>query len=300
MNTSITDFYCIRPLTNLHVGSGDTNYEIVDNIVQRDPSNSVPVIHSSSLKGAIRQYYRESTGGSDQASKNEVAIFGSDTSPRNKNQTDFSAGSHLFLEARLLVLPVRSDKFQFFRAVCPELVKDMLKSWEYFGFQSDGDLKEAFEYVAGIRVSDTPKVLLAEGELRDFSIENWYFADTVKAVDSEEQQKLAKAEAVFGKNLVVVDIDSFKALCKKLPVIARNQLENGISQNLFYEEVVPRESRFYTFIMSPQENNWMDAKTRLLDLQNKRVQIGANATIGYGQCLFERYASKPVSSNSKN
>ena len=43
--------------TNLHVGSGDANYGIIDKLVQREPSTNRPIIHSSSLKGALREYY---------------------------------------------------------------------------------------------------------------------------------------------------------------------------------------------------------------------------------------------------
>ena len=34
----------IRCLTNLHVGSGDINYNIVDKEVEKDPVTGVPVI----------------------------------------------------------------------------------------------------------------------------------------------------------------------------------------------------------------------------------------------------------------
>ena len=283
INSSI-DFYSIKTLTNLHVGSGDTNYEIVDNIVQRDPISGVPVIHSSSLKGATRQYYREAIGGGDNPSTEEINIFGSDTSPRSKNTSDFSAGSHLFFEARLLVLPIRSDRRQFFRAVCPEIMKEVIESWKVFGYKPQQDTQDAFQFIAD-RKTDAPKILSKTGEPKGFSVEHWDFSD--QDISPVTDPGLEKAEKIFGEHLVVVDIDSFKALCKKLPVIARNQLENGMSQNLFYEEVVPRESRFFTFIMRPRENN-MTNLTSWLNLDDKRIQIGANATIGYGQCHFSR------------
>ena len=49
--------YIIRTKTNLHAGSGDTNFGIVDKQVQRDSISNLPIINSSSLKGAIRDHF---------------------------------------------------------------------------------------------------------------------------------------------------------------------------------------------------------------------------------------------------
>lgn len=77
------------------------------------------------------------------------------------------------------------------------------------------------------------------------------------------------------------DYKKFKELCSddNLPIIARNCLENGESTNLWYEQVLPAQSVLATVI---QTNNAED----LNELDNAIVQIGANATIGYGYCKF--------------
>ena len=82
---------------------------------------------------------------------------------------------------------------------------------------------------------------------------------------------------------VRVEYDVFRSLCdnESLPIIARNCLENGESVNLWYEQVVPSKSVFATLIMT-------DGPTDLdiLNDKDKIVQIGANATIGYGYCMM--------------
>lgn len=67
---------------------------------------------------------------------------------------------------------------------------------------------------------------------------------------------------------------------ENLPIIARNELKNGTSKNLWYEQVVPAETVFYTLIQEEGESlkNALDGKV---------IQIGANATIGYGYCKFK-------------
>lgn len=78
-----------------------------------------------------------------------------------------------------------------------------------------------------------------------------------------------------------VDYASFESLCSddNLPIIARNCLENGESSNLWYEQVLPAQSVLATVIQTngPEDLN---------ELNGAIVQIGANATIGYGYCKF--------------
>ena len=54
--------------------------------------------------------------------------------------------------------------------------------------------------------------------------------------------ELSKAKTLFDKDLHVMGKEDFDKL--SLPVMARNHLENGISDNLWYEEVVPYKSIF--------------------------------------------------------
>ena len=111
----------------------------------------------------------------------------------------------------------------------------------------------------------------------------------VKLFDSNFKYEAEKI--VAGKPVVVlVDKEQktadkqFEDKCSddNLPIIARNVLENGESKNLWYEQVLPAETVLYTII---QEKN--DDLLNALVGDGKLVQIGANATIGYGYCKFE-------------
>lgn len=90
----------------------------------------------------------------------------------------------------------------------------------------------------------------------------------------------APTQAEFGKAIVDEGV-RFGELCDddNLPIIARNVLENGESKNLWYEQVLPAETVLYTIIREEGE----ELKNAL---NGQIVQIGANATIGYGYCLF--------------
>lgn len=71
----------------------------------------------------------------------------------------------------------------------------------------------------------------------------------------------------------------------ELPVIARNCLENGVSKNLWYEQVLPRKSRLAFFILHDdgEINKAFDSA-----ITSVPVQIGANASVGYGICVIKK------------
>lgn len=105
------------------------------------------------------------------------------------------------------------------------------------------------------------------------------FNDRVKLFNP--QFNYIKPTTYNGK-AVKTENDKLSALCgdDNLPIIARNVLENGESKNLWYEQVLPAETVLYTIIQE-EGNVLADA------LDGQIVQIGANATIGYGYCLFK-------------
>ncbi len=87
---------------------------------------------------------------------------------------------------------------------------------------------------------------------------------------------------VTSKGISLIDSEEFKGYCNRLHVIARNNLENGKSVNLWYEEVVPRQALFYIVIQHPEAQSALIKAIK----ESSLIQIGANATIGYGQCQF--------------
>jgi CRISPR-associated protein Cmr4 len=220
----ITHVYSIRALTNLHVGSGQTSYGIVDKLVQRDPTSGHPTVHMSGIKGAIRQYFR------DELNDDDESIFGSAV----KSKSDkVQPGKVRFISADLLAFPqpakgTSGAPFQLVR--CEKVA-------------------QAF---------DAKVALFTE----------W----------NDWAQKQLQGNNPPGQS------EQFAELTRELPVVARNYLNNGISENLWYEEFVPREAIFATIIQGP------DTEMTKLEqyLHDKIIQLGGNASVGYGYCLFTR------------
>lgn len=250
--------YIITPKTNLHVGSGKSNYGIIDLLVQRDHLTGLPHINASSLKGAFREYIEE---GLVDKSKAET-IFGA--APNNQNSPQ--RGTHHFLDGFLLSMPVRSSANTYYNATSPSRAKFLLDYADLLGLSIND--KAILKNIADLKVT-------AGNPLAASAV----ILESYKTVASANLPNLAW----LGERLAFFTDEDFEALCSdnSLPVIARNHLENGVSQNLWYEQVVPREARFITFIMEPNSDS---AKFSDYFKEPQLIQIGGNATVGCGFC----------------
>ena len=265
-----SDLYVIQAISNIHVGSGDNNFGIIDNQVQRDVITHRPIINSSSLKGALREFF-------DPYDDNETNfvkyVFGSH--PVRDRGNDSQKGAFSFLSANLIALPLRANTKAFFRATSPALIGELLNNVTLFNITLEQEEKLR-ELIALEPKEDTPIIFE--------NLENTVIEDMSNArFDGFDTSALT---SLLGEDIALLHNRDLDKYCQNLPVIARNHLEDGVSQNLWYEEVVPRESRFY-FICTKPSNLDMRDKNRIKRFEGifeteKMVQIGANATIGYG------------------
>ncbi|SEJ81857.1 CRISPR-associated protein, Cmr4 family [Cyclobacterium xiamenense] len=261
----INKIYAIKCLTNLHVGSGQTNFGVVDNLVQRDVNTNLPTIHSSSLKGALREFFSHAWPDTEDPGENGqwkfLPVFGDQNKP----------GQWQFLSADLVSRPVRSNVSPYFNATSPTVIRKLIEKMNDFRIAVPNEL----ENLAGLEVSQG-RPLVFERAFDNAIIEesDWLARST------ENSRKLSLSPMILdllGANLLLMHPDDFQQL--EFPVIARNQLDNGESKNLWYEEVVPYDSRFASFIIQSEEcRNEFDKALEGF------VQIGANASVGYGLC----------------
>ena len=228
----------LKCITNLHVGSGDVNYNIIDNEVEKDSITGYPVINASGVKGALREYFNRNH---ELSAELIDSIFGSET----KDQT--TSGRLKFLEADMLTIPVRA---------------------------SSGD--SAYYMISTSRALD-----------KYVECCKIFFDKDIKYAEEEEQGKsvegiaLTKKTQLLGEEIHLISDEEFEDV--PLPVVARNKLENGISQNLWYEEIVPHESVFYLSVIAGGKDEGL-LETFRNAIDKKVVQFGANASIGYGLC----------------
>lgn len=265
--------YLIECITDLHAGSGDATFGVIDNLVQRDSITEMPTINSSSIKGALREYFAHSWNveANKENQKKLDYIFGPDTT-RNEN-AEANIGHYKFFPADLIVLPVRSsENVPYYRATAPFLKAEIERKSEFFG------LKLNFPDYPDQNNSSScfPKINQGKSTLLE---------DYQAHLDKEVPQKHEN----LGDNLAWFTDAQMKQLAQSLPVIPRNKLENGKSKNLWYEEVVPRESRFIFFVLETKENQKDFHET--IQSVNSPIQIGGNASIGRGYVTIKKISA---------
>lgn len=197
-------------ITNLHVGNGDVNYNIVDNEVERDCDTNYPTINSSGVKGAFCEFLKDI----DADAKKQ--IFG----------TEDCQGQIKFLNADLISIPGRvSDMWEkpYALVYTKTMLERLEKVLEYFGFGKISDEDNKSDEKTN---EEKPEV---EGHKLEFMS--------------------SKLKNLFGCDSYLMEEDDFKKDIN-LPVVARNKLDNGKSVNLFYEEVVPYNTIFMLPILS--------------------------------------------------
>lgn len=245
------EFYKVECITNLHVGSGETNYSVVDNSVEKDAVTQLPVIHASGIKGALRDIVKK------QDENLAKRIFGS-----QGNETETNQGSHKFFDAMLLARPMRvwhSSRMASIPVVTIASVNQFIRMYQLLtGDTSRFTLIDELDFNGNAFLTNAKEDILIEG-------------DSTGKLTPEAEAKLEQIKPIIGETFAVAcGYENYD-----LPVVARNQLENRISKNLWYEEVVPHGSIFYFAVMTPE-----DVKNELIIPET--VQFGGNSSIGCG------------------
>lgn len=244
---SFKSAWLIQAHTNIQVGNeGASSIGLIDKEVQRDILTTIPCINASSLKGAMNEY---ATVVAKLSPNHRIAIFGSDKENTSSKAT--RKGSCSFFDAKLLLLPVQDDMRMYKLVTSREVLSDYVAILNLLGIN-----------------------LLYDGLVK-----------ILETVDNH-----------FVSRDCIIEFGDFKELCSNLnlPIIARNCVSN--SGNLWYEQVLPQKSVFGTLLLADSSLVYMKsgedkividiADTINATFKDKVVQIGANATIGYGYCEF--------------
>ena len=256
-----SNLFRIKCITNLHVGGGDSNYSIIDNEVQKDSVlPDVPVIHASSLKGALKEHFEKKLKVSADVLLEVFGGLKDEPDGTGKIKKVTIEGQYKFLDALLFARPLRvSDGADgappYILTTTPEILNRFSGLLKYLG------LKTGYTDAS---IEPNGSILTSESNINQIENEN---ARHDPLLDS--LKKFVGEPIAVARKLDLLDYP--------LPVIARNALDdNGISKNLWYEEVVPHQSIFYFAVLTPKD----ECKMKLLEGQ--QVQIGANGSVGYG------------------
>lgn len=299
--------YELKCLTNLHAGSGDENYKVIDNEVERDPVTGMPTIFSSGVKGAIREFLEqeakmlkdkgenqkaeklneqiaialgavieeeendngEKTGENEKAEKLNEQIGAviereeNGNGEKTRKKKISVPGQYKFLSATLIGRPLRISDGEgaYILTGAADFISDYMDMLKDLDISIDG-MDEEIPFPEEGMVSS----------VSDIKIEGM----------ETEQKSSSLMTALLGEKWALASSKTLEQCA--LPVQARNVLkENGTSDNLWYEEVVPHKSIFHMIIITPKEENLLDSY-----INGKIIQFGADASIGYGLCKVKK------------
>lgn len=271
-------FYGLKCITNLFVGNGDNSYGIIDNQVEKDPILETPIIPSSSLKGSLRDFFENNSDNNIKITE----IFGSDA----KETKNTNSGSYSFFTAQLLFRPMRvSDgNFTYCLVTTVDLLEKMIQMISDLNGDLPCDMQKAIKKVKEKMNNLKDKYGISN---KDISVEGYDLEYCKEEVDKiiDLLNKFEKFNLKNGVPIVILKPEIFKEI--DLPIVARNQLEDGLSNNLWYEEIVPHESIFYFAIMYPDNNDSFKKFDK--ELRSNIIRFGGGASIGYGYCKIEEY-----------
>lgn len=255
--------------TAVHPGCG-RDAGIVDLPVSREGGNGIPVIFGSGVKGA----FRDKASRSGQPDEGWKSLFGKQD----------SAGTLLFSDARLLLLPVRSLSGHARWATCPFLLERFVRDSRRAECPVDATVPTVERGTA--LASGTGQLFLEE---RLYRITGTMPADIITMLQRLVMHK--ETAARLESELVVLHNDDFAWFAQYgLPVNARNVLEENTktSKNLWYEETLPADSIFYALI--GERISGAVAEFRSQVAASPYVQMGGNETVGQGWFSLAAFA----------
>jgi len=291
------DVMFVNVITPLHNGSGE-GLGIVDNPIMRERTTQFPIIQATSIKGVLREEYKE------RAPSEVNALFG----PPPGNGEDH-AGAISFGEGQLLAFPVRSLKGCFVWVTSP------LVLWRFYqkiNLIGKGSLFPKLEILidkihsglseAIICPSGKNELLLKSNLLlEEFPINCKDWTELEAFADEIGTKIFETGIDDFLKNelknkLVILHNDTFRYFVTNATEITPNIRigENGTTEDgsLRYTEFLPSETIMYsilTFDKSRTKTDKYDAKvvkTKYLETylktELKSIQIGGDETTGKG------------------
>ncbi len=275
------EIFTIYAETPIHAGSG-SDIGIVDLPIQRERHTDLPVIWSSSLKGAIRDYFGKTNN------EDEDFLFGPEDVEKSK---DAYAGSLVFSDAKILAFPVRSVKVPFIWITCPMVIckfkqlaaiankSENIPSEPNLGFKDKEALisDASIQYNGKVFVEEFGMDAIEEPQVNPFSN---YIAD--KIIPQDQSYNYLREH--IRKALVVVKDDLFTFFVKNLTEVnprIRIDSKTGVVKEgaLWSEEDLPEDTIMY-FTIFYNENNKCDKFVDNFD--GKRFIVGGNKTIGKG------------------
>ncbi len=268
--------------THVHPGVGQS-MGALDLPVARERTTDFPFIPGSGVKGAFRVWAKDMA---HMPEKDIETLFGTaadeahedkKTDASDEEQANKGAGTVLFSDARLLLLPVRclSDAFKW--VTCPMLLNRFARDCKRAGLSGKralNGISVSDDQYLGKETTDNPLGLEEREFNRSGDIDDAVI-DALKDMVDEAQLK---------QRLVILSDRDFTWFARyALPIMARNVLSKDNtkkSENLWNEETLAPDTVMYVLLGERKAG----AVGQLIGHIREKpyIQMGGNETIGQG------------------
>ncbi|WP_022855928.1 type III-B CRISPR module RAMP protein Cmr4 [Thermodesulfobacterium thermophilum] len=251
--------------TSLHFGSG-TTLSYIDLPVERESHTNYPVMPSTGIKGVFRACYQQTYG-----EEKAESIFG-------KGDEE---GKLTFVDGRILFFPVKSARGVFVWITCPMVLqrfeRDMkiIKSDFKINFLASLNFdNDEVAYVSSDRITVNDFLILEELSLKKKNNIDFNWIDQLKI-------------GIDKSRIAVISDNMFSYFVKNATEInarIRIDQEKGTVEEgaLWYEELVPAESVFYSLVIERSKDSCKDLQQFIKTYNNQIFQFGGNETLGRG------------------
>ena len=270
-----------QAITPVHSGTGQTSASVIDLPIAREKATHYPVLPASSIKGVLRDGEGLRKEERSTISKADEVYGYADKKIKNEKGEEESrsaAGQLTFTDARLLCLPVRSYAGTFAYVTCPHILTRLDRDREALGLAKLFGMTITVKDAAASVCPDSALVHGSKVLFEDIDLE---------AANSAETQKIAQAiasaaglNADFAARFAIVSDDIFAYFSETATEVSAHvrldpdskTVESG---GLWYEEAVPAEALFASFVISGSGD------AAVLD-NRPYVQLGGKGSVGKG------------------
>jgi CRISPR-associated protein Cmr4 len=306
--------------TPLHPGSGGDSTGIVDLPIQRERYTNFPKIEASSLKGSLREAFS--------FANKEIQINGQKIRPLDKvnneqylslvfgpeNSDESYASAISFLDARILLFPVKSLKGIFAWITCPMVLERFIEDLKFMEFSQEELINHGFmmENLSSLEntVPESSNLLINNNVviLEEYTFQVKENPNTKKIAEFIAQNIFKENEHSFWKeklkkDLIILSDDDFEQfVTNSTEIITRTKIDDktGTVETgaLWTEEYLPQETIFYSIafsspirsenkgLLAGKDNNTDEEAEKVMSFFEgglpKVIQIGGNQTLGKG------------------
>lgn len=293
-------FYCETPL---HAGSGE-GVSYVDLPIQREKHTDYPIIQSSGVKGAFRDWGEDALKIKNFGDKDLInKVFGPEP---KEGESSEHGGTLSFTDAQTILFPVRSFKGGFAWIICPNVINRFSRFLKMIG------IAEKFEVI------DSPQegtAWISDGCALEINNQKIILEDFAFKAEKKESSKIKELANWLSKNafpkdffkdenllsiyisnhLAILSDDCFKDFVKlSTQIITRIRIgESGTVEGgaLWTQELLMTDTLLYCLALakdmeSPEKGKFGAKKAinYLKELINTShiLQIGGDETLGRG------------------